>query len=284
MSPDHKKPEDLLVEGQTEIVRDFVVEESSEWKSVSGVAMEKSPAGERPIPAARIESLPVGRGGRASLTIADAKGQFQLSVKARVDFVIYARDAKGTIAGFTSIAADAKDVRAFASEAARIFGKVRDSEGKAIAGKQVTLQLQSGASFQTSARFRQQSLTDSAGNYEFRGAVVDARAEVSVRIGEEDSLHFRSERTVVRGPDPIAMPDIQVPPAAAKTGERPRSVPVIATGEFRPVAPTRLAIETLLREIGRGPVTGELVDRTWLLTRPQFQWFASIDEILRDHC
>ena len=123
-------PEDLTVHDQTEIVRDFHLEESSEWKSISGVAIEKRPAGERVIAGALIEAAPIGRHGVPATTVADLAGRFELSVAPGSAMTIFTRDPKATIAGFTAIAADANDVRVYAAPASRITGRVVDSDGR----------------------------------------------------------------------------------------------------------------------------------------------------------
>ena len=48
---------------------------------------------------------------------------------------------------------------------------------------------------------------------------------------------------------------------------------------YRPISPGRTELEAILREIGRGAVTPEMVDRAWLLTRPQFHWYANVNDI-----
>ncbi len=281
MSPDHQSSEELVVEQQTEIVRDFAVTRSAEWKSLSGVAIEKAPAGERPIPGALIEAAQIGRPGSESKTLADALGRFQLSVPSGSAATILVRDPKGTIAGFNQIVADANEVRAYASPAARISGNVLDEAGRPVSGRPVRLQVATGPDFRTSSQFRQRTKTDAAGRYEFPGVVVGSSAEVWVNIDDDDLIpgRVKVERALVRSPDPIALPDVVIPRSPDKVVVQARAVPANAAAAYRPVAPGRAALERVLREIGRDAVTPEMVDRAWLLTRPQFHWHANLDEL-----
>ncbi len=165
-------PGELNVEMQSEIVSDFRVAESSEWRSLTGVAIEKAPTGERAIPGAMIEAAPIGRHGAESRTVADTSGRFELSVAPGQALAIYTRDPERKLAGITPVGADANDVRTFASPASRISGKVLDAAGRPVLGRAVTFRLETGRDFHASARFSQRTKTDAAGRYEFRGAAV----------------------------------------------------------------------------------------------------------------
>ena len=284
LGPEDVSSEELAVENQTDIVRDFRMTESSEWKSLAGVAIERAPAGERAIPGAVIEVAPIGRHGFEAKSVADSEGRFQLSVAPGDALTVFAHDRKGTIAGFTRIAADANDMRVYASPASRISGKVLDVEGRPVSGRGVQLQLATGRDFLSSSRFLQRAKTDAGGRYDFRGVVVGASAEVWVYIddGEPFSSRLNVERVDVRSPDPIEMPDVVVPKDSEKVDARARVVPANAAASYRPVAPGRPALEGVLREIGRGAVTPEMVDRAWLLTRPQFYWHANLDDVRKN--
>jgi protocatechuate 3,4-dioxygenase beta subunit len=103
--------------------------------------------------------------------------------------------------------------------------------------------------------------------------------EVIVPIGDPGGFHSRIERTEVRGPDPIEMPDIVIPAERDKAAERSRTMPVPGAVSYQPVAPTRAVCEAVLSEIGRDAVTSDMIDRAWLFTRPQFHWHANIKEV-----
>jgi beta-lactamase regulating signal transducer with metallopeptidase domain/protocatechuate 3,4-dioxygenase beta subunit len=85
--------------------------------------------------------------------------------------------------------------------------------------------------------------------------------------------------TLKPGPDPIEMPDGVIPKAPEKVVAGAPVVPADAVAAYRPVAPSRSELEGVLRDIGRGPVTPEMVDHAWLLTRPQFYWHANVDDL-----
>jgi beta-lactamase regulating signal transducer with metallopeptidase domain len=272
--------EEINVENQAEIVHDFRVNESSEWKSLSGVAIERAASGERSISRAIIEAAPIGRHGTQQRTVADLSGRFALSVPPGSAYTILTRDPKGALAGFTRLAAGASDVRVFAAAASRISGKVVDPEGRPVSGRRVQLQIATGMDFQSSSRFSQRTMTDAGGRYDFRGVVVGARAEVFVSIdADTPSGRASVERLEVRSPDPIEMPDVVTLKPREKDVARAPVVAANAAAAFRPVAPTRPELEGVLREIARDPVTPEMVDQAWLLTRPQFYWHANLGDI-----
>ncbi len=269
----------LTVENQAEIVHDLQVSNSSERKSLSGLAIEKTPAGERPIPGALIEAAPVGRHGVASRAIADASGRFQLSVPPGTTLTILTRDTKETIAGFTQVAADTTDVRAFAAPASRISGRVIDAERRPVPGRRVQLQFADVWDFRSSTRFNDHTRTDANGRYEFRGVVVGAHAELCVYLDDARSALLYVESVNVRGPDPIELPDVGIPSAPEKPTARAIAATPNAAAAYRPVSPGRTDLEALLRAIGRGAVTPEMIDRAWLMTRPQFHWYANVNDI-----
>ena len=157
-----------------------------------------------------------------------------------------------------------------------------DSNGRAVLGRRIQLLVDSGPDFQTASRFHLHVATDANGRYEFRGIPVGAHAEVVVAIDEDSvdrSGYVNVQHAVGRGPDPIEMDDVVLPKKNVKAAERARITPLPGAAVHLPVAPTRAVCETVLREIGRDPVTPEMVDQAWLLTRPQFQGCANIKEM-----
>jgi hypothetical protein len=86
----------------------------------------------------------------------------------------------------------------------------------------VQLRLASGPKFEASGHFYQQSRTDDAGRYEFRGVVVGAHAEVSVLTAEDPFSGAKIEPLEVRSAEPVAMPDIIIPKPKEKPGKQPR--------------------------------------------------------------
>lgn len=288
LGPDHSGKEELRVEAEGEVVRDFRVAGSARRRPLAGVAVEEAPAGERPIVGAIVEASPVGRAGFESRAVADGGGRFRLSVNPDRDLVLYVRDRTGMIAGFTVAKVDAAAVRASAAPASRIRGRVVDSRGRPRAGRRVQLRLDSGPDYKESGHFFAHAVTDAEGHYDFRGVVVGANAEVSVSHSDDPLTGGRAEveRLDVRGPDPLDVPDLVVPEAggeAARAKEPPASRPRVEVEALafpsRPGAPTRAEVEALVHAIGRDPATPELVDRAWLLTRPQFAWSVDLGRV-----
>ena len=274
--------DEQIVETQAEIVHDLRFSESVVRETVSGMALEKTPTGERPIPGALIEVAPIGSNGFDGRAVANAQGQFELTLARGGSRTILARDPDGALAGFTRIGPDTKRVKAYAAPASRISGRVLNSDGRGVLGRRIQLLVDSGPDFQTASRFPTHVATDAAGRYEFRGIPVGANIVVVVPIDEDSvdrSGYVNVERAVVRGPDPIKMDDVVLHKKNETAVGRARLTPLPGAAAYRPVAPTRAVCETLLREIGRDPVTPEMVDQAWLLTRPQFHGYANLKEV-----
>ncbi len=75
------------------------------------------------------------------------------------------------------------------------------------------------------------------------------------------------------------MNDVIILGVTERGAEAARPIPANAVESYRPTAPSLAELEGLLREIGRGAVTPDMVDHAWVLTRPQFTWHASLDDI-----
>ncbi len=274
--------DEQIVEAQAEIVRDLRISESLERESITGTAIEKTPAGERPIPGALIEVAPIGSNGFDGRAVANAQGQFELTLRRGGSRTILARDPGGAVAGFTRIGPDTKRVKAYAAPPSRISGRVLDSDGRGVFGRRIQLLVDSGPDFQTSSRFPAHVPTDADGRYEFRGIAVGANVDVLVGIDQdrvERSGLLNVQHVVVRGPDPIEMDDVVLRKKKENATGRTQMPPLPGAASYQPVAPTRAVCETVLREIGREPVTPDMIDRAWLFTRPQFHWHANIKEI-----
>ncbi len=282
--PDHGKKEELRIEAEPEVLRDFAVVASSRTRPLAGLAIEVAPAGDRPIAGAIVEASPVGGNWYRKRAFADDAGRFRLAVEGDKDLVVYIHDRDGTLAGFTVVAADAVEVRATATPAARLRGRVVDARGRPRADWRVQLQLASGPNYQESGHFVTHMATDADGRYDFGGVPVGAEADVSVSHHDDRSLGGGAEvqRFVVRAPGPLDLPDLVVsaaPIEAAPAAVPPRAAPDAALPATIPVAPTRAEVEALVRAIGRDPASPDLVDRAWLKTRPQFAWAVDLDRI-----
>lgn len=278
------KVEDLAA---AEVVRDFAKGPEEMPMTVTGVVVEETPDGRRPVAGATIESA--GR-GRMSKTVADDQGKFRVEVyPARPGrgqpLTFYARSRDGGLSGFTPLPDGATELTAFVAEAARLSGRVMDRAGKPVPRRRVQVRLDSGTDFSTSAHVFRQLRTDAHGRYTFAGAVVGARGEVSVSHGSDLEVGGPVEvkRFEVIGPDPVALPDAVVPagtvetanePARAADGPGERPVPV-------PAGPSRAGVEALLRTVGRDPVTPERIDRVSLWYHPLLAWSHDFDRTWR---
>jgi hypothetical protein len=179
---------------------------------MSGIVVEKTPTGERPMPRARVVGLHVGGYGGTHVTTDDA-GRFE-SLSKVPNMVVYAR-GDGPLAGFTSVPEDADEVKVVVSPAATVKGRVVDTEGKPQARIWVHVQLDFGPLGSQSAHYRLRALTDNEGRFTFAGYPVGTEGEVA-------ALHMKDgrptgARTVVSFQVPILEPveltDLIVPPS-----------------------------------------------------------------------
>lgn len=217
LGPGHAGKEDLRVENELEIVRDFAVALAAQPRTLQGVVIERGPAGERPIAEAIVEASTVGGSGFANRALADREGRFRLRVPSGGVLVLYVRDRAGTIAGFSRATQDDQTLRVAATPGGRIRGRVVDKQGHPRAGRRVQVRLDSGTDYRDSGHFFLHALTDTQGNYDFRGVPVGAKAEVSVSHSEDPEARgpVEVERVDVRSPEPLDLPDLIVPAPAA---------------------------------------------------------------------
>jgi BlaR1 peptidase M56 len=208
----------ITVTTEEEIVHDFRVNASSEWKELAGIVIEQTKAGHTPLSGALIEGVPIGRRGVPSHAVGDALGKFQISIPPKTEMLLYARDSTRAVAGFKKVAADDALARIEVAPASRILGKVLDAAGDPLSGWRVQLMISNGQDFRTSSRFYHHVRTDKKGRYEFQGIVVGASVEVSVPIEDANGVprSGKVQRIEIHNEDPISMPDMIVPKSTEK--------------------------------------------------------------------
>jgi beta-lactamase regulating signal transducer with metallopeptidase domain/protocatechuate 3,4-dioxygenase beta subunit len=269
---------DLNVEGteEAEIIQDFHVDQRQGSRTLQGQVVEKTANGERPMAGAIVEAVGFGHGGGFSAR-ADAQGRFQ-GHPPEAPQVIYARSRDGKLAGFTLVAADAKEITATVAPASELTGRIVDDGGRPVAGRQVQIRLDSGSDFAHSGRFFRQLKTNEQGRFRFEGAVVGATGEVSLAIDEQLPLgSIKVERFEIRGEDAVEMPDIIIPAPVI----RKPAAPIIAArhSAIPPTVTSRGEVEELIRLVGRDPTTPALVERVALWFRPEESWYRDLARV-----
>ncbi len=217
MAPPLSGNESLMVEvnAEAEIVRDMVLGGSARQTFFSGVVIESTPAGERPLAQARVYNCGVGTSGGSSLT--DAGGRFRM-LRTPGEHILYAIAENG-LAGFTPLDDKADDVKVIVSQTTTVSGRVIDSDGKPLPRQRVGVALASGRLFfLKSLYFRFGINTDERGGFMVKGAPVGSVGELSVFHRRD--VASTTPRTAVKFeiPDlaPVEVPDLIVPPENPK--------------------------------------------------------------------
>ena len=293
--PYSKGKVDLIVESEKEIVRDFSEANGNPSRTMKGVATEESATGDKPIPGAFVEFATTARGHSADRTLADDQGVFHFTGVTDGPALVYVRNKEGTLAGFTFVDKDFSDVRAAASKASHVRGRVVDERGQPLAGRQVRAWFDDKDYPMRTGRFSANGRTDAEGRYRFSGMPVGSAAEVMVTDpsnSEPGKSGYVSKKTAVINTDGADVPDLVVPvangnradPKMKQAGGAGLDVNVNVDVNAKAIAsrsalPSRAEMEAIVRAIGREPVTPELIDLAWLMTFPEFKWSANSERI-----
>jgi len=202
----------IVVKTEADIVQDLALEGSSRETSFTGIVIEKTPAGERPVADARVFKIRAGSSGVMSAT--DGQGRFRM-VRTPGEYLLYARAEPGGLAGFAPLPEKPVNVKVVVSRATTVSGRVVDSNGKPLARQMVGIALASGRDdFLKSFHFGFGITTDEKGRFTVNGATVGSVGEISVYHGKVAGL--ATPRTAVRFevPDlePVHVPDLVIPP------------------------------------------------------------------------
>ena len=204
---------DLRVGTEKEVVRDFLsVDAIKSSRTMKGVAIEKSANGDKPIPGALVEYAT----SRTSVnrTFADDRGMFQFNDLPEVPVLVYVRNKEGTLAGFTSVDKDFNNVRASASQASRVRGRVVDEQGEPLAGRQVRVWFDDKDNPRRTGRFNAYGRTNSEGRFLFSGLPAGSSAEVMTEDpsnSERGKSGYVSKKAELINTDGTDIPDLVVP-------------------------------------------------------------------------
>jgi beta-lactamase regulating signal transducer with metallopeptidase domain/protocatechuate 3,4-dioxygenase beta subunit len=205
----------LEVRDEPEIVRDLVADNGTQRteKFLSGVVIEKTPTGDRPVAGALAFRWPVTGAHRT-----DSEGRFIVD-QTPGETTLFAFSPGKKLAGFAIVPDGADSARVFVSRTATITGRVVTSDGKPHAKQRIRVQV-ARDQYAASPRFAVWGIvTDEEGRFTFEDAPVRSVGEIEAFHGLTDPtrLGFDSSRarTVVpfevHDVDPIQLPDIVLP-------------------------------------------------------------------------
>ena len=204
--------EPLMVEvkNEAEIVRDLALEGPARGTYLSGVVIEKTPAGDRPVPRTTVYGLRAGFPGRHS--IADDQGRFRIS-RPPGEWYLYAASRERSLAGLMPVAATSDNVPMVVSKAPAITGRVIDSNGATVASRLLRVRIDTGPDIARAGHLDREPMTDDQGRYSVSAAPVGAHIEVSV--SHQEKYNPTTPLTVVRfevlDSEPFVIPDLIVP-------------------------------------------------------------------------
>ncbi len=137
-SQDGVESVDVEVKDEPEIVRDLTMKGPRREIYFTGVVVEKTATGERPIPRASVCRWPVRQ-----LYKTDEQGRFQME-RTGSDVTLYAFDPGRSIAGFTTVSTGTENVKLVLADTATITGRVIDSNGRPWARQRIRVELANG--------------------------------------------------------------------------------------------------------------------------------------------
>ncbi len=198
------------VKNEAEVVRDLALKGPARETYLSGVVIEKTPTGDRPVPRTTVSGLRAGFPGRYS--IADDQGRFQL-LRTPGELYLYAANYEHSLAGLTSVPAGAGNVTLVVSKPPVITGRVIDSHGTPQAARLLGVRIATRPDLVRAGSLELRPMTDEQGRYNVSAAPVGAHIEVSV--SHQEKYNPTTPLTVVRfevlDSEPFVIPDLIVP-------------------------------------------------------------------------
>jgi len=205
-------PEQVSVEvkQEPEIVCDVTLKVSPPETIFTGIVVEKTATGERPVPKAQIIAWPLGSSGG---TRTDDQGRFEFMRKPG-EMVLYAYSTEQRLGGFASVPANADNGKIIISRAASVSCRVIDTSGKPQARHRVVIEVATSPLI-TSARFQIIVTCDEQGSFTFKGAPAGSNGELSASHGKDANGRLTRARTVIPFDVPdldlVEVPDLVVP-------------------------------------------------------------------------
>ena len=174
--------------------------------------VQNGPTGERGVAKAWIIISPLGPRARA-----DDQGRFEISHKPGPTlFFAYIEDQG--LGGFTSVAADAASGKLLISKAARITGRIVDTNGKPQGMHRVGMRLSPLHDYEN--HFGISFRCDDQGRFVFPCVPLASEGELSAPHLTDSNGRATYARTVMRfevdGPETVEVPDLVIPAGKAE--------------------------------------------------------------------
>ena len=182
-SPNAGGTEPLTVEvkNEAEIVRDLALTGPARDTYLSGVVIEKTPTGDRPVAGATVRRLRAGVDNSSSPSTADDQGRFRM-LRVPGERNLYGVSPDRSLAGLMPLPAEADNVRLVVSKAPTITGRVIDSNGTPQAARSIRVSI--GPDDHRSGHQVFVTGTDDQGRFKVSAAPVGSNVEVSVSTQE----------------------------------------------------------------------------------------------------
>ncbi len=206
------QPLTVEVNNEAEIVRDLALAGTVRNTYFSGVVLEKTPKGDRPVAGAAVRTLRAGLNNSSSPSTADDQGRFRM-LRIPGEQSLYGVSPDRSLAGLMPLAAEADNVRLVISKAPMISGRVIDSNGTPQAGRSLIFKINSGSDVARSGHQDFGTGTDDQGRFKVSAAPVGSYVEVSVLYPRRPNS--ATPRVVVRfevsNADSMVIPDLILP-------------------------------------------------------------------------
>jgi len=206
------EPLKVEVKQEAEIVRDLALKGPARETYFSGVIIEKTPTGDRPVARATVHRLRAGFDGTYNSSRADDEGRFRM-LRTPGEWILYATSPERSLAGLMPPPAEVDNVRFVISKAPRLTGRVIDANGTPQAARNVGVRIDSGPDFARAGHLGFGIRTDDQGRFTVTTAPVGSQGELSVF--HQKNVTWSTPRTVVRfavsDTDPVEIPDLVVP-------------------------------------------------------------------------
>ena len=202
------------VKNEAEIIRDIPLHGPARETYVTGVVIEKTPAGDRPVPRAIVRRLKIGQDGSYNHSQADEHGRFRI-IQAPGEWMLYAASPTNSLAGFMPFPTSTDPIALVISKAPTITGRVIDSDGRPQAAWIVEWRIDTDSRFGDAGHMASITKTDEQGRFKLRMAPVGSQGEFTVYHQRKPTA--TTPRTVAwfrvtdPDPDPIMIPDLVIP-------------------------------------------------------------------------
>ena len=185
------------MKNEAEIVHDLALPGPVRDTYFSGVVLEKTPTGDRPVAGAAVRRLRAGL-QQLNPSIADHEGRFRM-LRAPGEQSLYGVSPDRSLAGLMPLPAEADNVRFVIARAPRISGRVIDSNGTPQPARSLIFRIDSSPNVARSGHQVFGTGTDDQGLFKVSAAPVGSYVEVSVHYPSKAQLGHTAHRRQIRG-------------------------------------------------------------------------------------